>query len=316
MTEYILRRILLVIPVMFGVSLVVFFSIRIVPGDAVEALIAERVTAPKEVIKQMRADLGLDKPPHEQYVTWMSHVLRLDLDKSLISRRPVGDTIKEAIPVSLELLILSVLVGTVIAIPGGVIAAVRQDRWIDYLLRITTVGFISIPGFVIATLLVIMPALWWRYAAPPGYVLPWVDPGKNIQQFIFPSLALGIGFSATLLRMTRSSMLEVLREDYVRTAWAKGLRERSVVFRHALKNAMIAPITIIGSSVATLIGGTVIVENIFSLPGVGRLTLDAINNRDYTQLQGNVLVIATLVVLVNLVVDVSYAWFDPRIRFR
>jgi peptide/nickel transport system permease protein len=315
MTEYILRRILLVIPVMLGVSLLVFASIRIVPGDAVDVLLAERFGRDEKLIADLRAQLGLDRPGPEQYVRWMSQVVRGDLGNSLINKRPVGDQIRSALPVTFELLIISVIVGVLIAIPGGVLAAVRQDRWLDYILRITTVGFISIPNFVIASLLVLMPALWFRYAPPPAYVAPWSDPLRNLQQFIFPGLALGIGFSATLLRMTRSSMLEVLREDYVRTAWAKGLRERVVVFRHALKNAMIPPITVIGSNIATLIGGTVIIENIFNLPGLGRLTLDSIGNRDYTQLQGNVLFIAFTVVMINLVVDISYAWFDPRIRY-
>jgi peptide/nickel transport system permease protein len=314
-TEYVFRRLLLVFPVMFGVSLLVFFSIRIVPGDVVENLLAERFGRDEKLMAQMRADLGLDRPAPEQYVRWIGQVLRLDLGNSFYTKKPVGDRIRDALPVTAELVVISVIVGVAIAIPGGVLAAVRQDRWADYLLRIVTVGFISVPNFVIGTLLLLLPAFWFHYAAPPGYAAPWVDPGKNLQQLLFPGLALGIGFSATLLRMTRSSMIEVLREDYVRTAWAKGLRQRAVIFRHALKNAMIAPITLIGSNITTAVAGAVIIETIFSLPGIGRLTLDAIQNRDYPQLQGNVLFIAFAVVMINLAVDISYAWFDPRIRY-
>lgn len=308
------------IPTLFIVSLLVFFLMRIVPGDAVDAQLGQAAAAgggvTPELEAQIRAELGLDRPAHIQYFIWVGNALQGDLGNSLqFKNRTVWSELRVAIPVSLEIAIMALIISLMIAIPFGVLSAIYQDSWIDYLSRIISVGGLSIPDFVVATVIIVMPAIWWGWLPPLGYVAFFDDPGANLVQFILPSAAIGLRFSSTTLRMVRSSMLEVLRADYVRTARAKGLTSQVVIVRHALKNAMIAPITLIGTSIGFLIGGTFIVETIFALPGVGRLTLDSISNRDYNQLQGNVLFLSTVFVMVNLVTDLTYAWFDPRIRY-
>ena len=308
------------IPTLFIVSLLVFFLMRIVPGDAVDAQLGQAAAAgggvTPELEAQIRAELGLDRPAHIQYFIWVGNALQGDLGNSLqFKNRTVWSELRVAIPVSLEIAIMALIISLMIAIPFGVLSAIYQDSWIDYLSRIISVGGLSIPDFVVATVIIVMPAIWWGWLPPLGYVAFFDDPGANLVQFILPSAAIGLRFSSTTLRMVRSSMLEVLRADYVRTARAKGLTSRVVIVRHALKNAMIAPITLIGTSIGFLIGGTFIVGTIFALPGVGRLTLDSISNRDYNQLQGNVLFLSTVFVMVNLVTDLTYAWFDPRIRY-
>lgn len=308
------------IPTLFIVSLLVFFLMRIVPGDAVDAQLGQAAAAgggvTPELEAQIRAELGLDRPAHIQYFVWVGNALQGDLGNSLqFKNRTVWSELRVAIPVSLEIAIMALIISLMIAIPFGVLSAIYQDSWIDYLSRIISVGGLSIPDFVVATVIIVMPAIWWGWLPPLGYVAFFDDPGANLVQFILPSAAIGLRFSSTTLRMVRSSMLEVLRADYVRTARAKGLTSQVVIVRHALKNAMIAPITLIGTSIGFLIGGTFIVETIFALPGVGRLTLDSISNRDYNQLQGNVLFLSTVFVMVNLVTDLTYAWFDPRIRY-
>ncbi len=320
MGRYIVRRLLLMIPTLFIVSLLVFFLMRIVPGDAVDAQLGQAAAAgggvTPELEAQIRAELGLDRPAHIQYFVWVGNALQGDLGNSLqFKNRTVWSELRVAIPVSLEIAIMALIISLMIAIPFGVLSAIYQDSWIDYLSRIISVGGLSIPDFVVATVIIVMPAIWWGWLPPLGYVSFFDDPGANLVQFILPSAAIGLRFSSTTLRMVRSSMLEVLRADYVRTARAKGLTSQVVIVRHALKNAMIAPITLIGTSIGFLIGGTFIVETIFALPGVGRLTLDSISNRDYNQLQGNVLFLSTVFVMVNLVTDLTYAWFDPRIRY-
>jgi len=228
----------------------------------------------------------------------------------------VRNQLFKRIPVSAELAALAIVLALVIAIPVGVISAIRQDTFLDYIGRLVAISGLSLPDFWLGTVMLMMLSLWFRWLPPIGYVPFFTNPLANLQQFVFPALILGFRLSATSMRMTRSTMLEVLRQDYIRTAWSKGLRERVVIYRHALKNAMIPVITIIGTQFSVLLGGTVIMETIFVLPGVGRLTLDSIFNRDYTQLQGNVLFLAMVMVTANLVVDLSYAWFDPRIRYQ
>jgi peptide/nickel transport system permease protein len=238
-----------------------------------------------------------------------------NLGKSLWSSTPVNEEIARRIPVTLELAILTVLVSTFIAIAFGIISATRQDTILDYLLRVLSIGGLSIPNFWVGTLLIVFPVIWFGYMAPLTYIPFDKDPAGNLRQFLVPAIALAIAQSASIMRMTRSSMLEVLRQDYVRTAWAKGLREWVVILRHALKNAMIPVITMIGTQFAYLLSGTVILESIFGLPGVGRLMLESITQRDYTLLQGNVLFIALAFLIINLLVDLSYAVLDPRIRY-
>lgn len=331
MRQYIIRRILVFIPTILALSLLIFALIRVVPGDAALIMLAESGSAAglpgqgqvgfggqkvsNEQLDALRAHLGLDRPLHEQYVAWVWGATRLDLGISPWSGKPVTYEIQRRIPVSAELGVLAMLVGLSIAIPVGVISAARQDTWMDYAGRAVSIGGLSVPGFWIGTLLIVFPSIWFGWLPPIRFVPLLEDPLGNLQQFAFPALALGAGLSASVMRMTRSQMLEVLRQDYVRTARAKGLRERVVIYRHALKNAMIPVITIMSIQFGHLLGGTVIMETIFNLPGVGRLTLDAVISRDYLQLQGNVLFLGTVFAVVNLTVDLLYAWLDPRIRY-
>jgi len=316
MQAYIIRRLLLAIFVLWGVTLLVFSIMRLVPGDVVMMRLGEMGTIAPEQLAKLRADLGLDKPFHEQYITWISGVVRGDLGDSLWTGTSVRNELAKRIPVSAELAAMAIVLALSIAIPVGVISAIRQDTVLDYVGRLLAISGLSLPDFWLGTVMVMTLSLWFRWLPPIGYVPFFTDPLANLQQFAFPALILGFRLSATSMRMTRSTMLEVLRQDYIRTAWSKGLKERAVIYRHALKNAMIPVITIIGTQFSVLLGGTVIMETIFVLPGVGRLTLDSIFNRDYTQLQGNVLFLAGIMVTANLLVDLSYAWFDPRIRYQ
>ena len=321
MGRYIARRLLLFIPVVIGVYMLVFFSVRIVPGDTIDAQIASNGLNASgqfdaETLAGLRAEIGLDKPAWAQFFISGGKALKGDLGNSFEFRsESVVSRIRNALPVTLELAILSVSIGVLIALPFGVLAAVKQDTWIDHGIRLFAISGISVPEFVLGTILVVMPALWWNWFPYARYTAFFDDPILNLQIMILPAIALGMRLSATTMRMVRSSMLEVLRSDYVRTAWAKGLTSRAVLFRHALKNAMIAPITVIGTQIGFVIGGTVIIELIFNMPGLGRLTVDAIQKRDYAQIQGNVLFFTMAIIIINLVIDLSYSYFDPRIRY-
>jgi peptide/nickel transport system permease protein len=314
MAAYVARRVLMLIPVLLGVSLLVFSLVRIIPGDAVTAQLQE--AANPVSVAQARKVLGLDKPFVEQYFTWLGGALHGDFGQSLWNYgASAGGEIRTRFPVTLELASLTIIVVVLIAIPGGIIAAVRQDRWIDQGIRFFSVLGLSIPNFWLATLLIVLPASYFHYFAPVAYQSFLTDPWTNLRQFTLPAVALGLHSSAVALRMTRSAMLDVVHQDYVRTARAKGLTSRVIIWRHALRNALIPVVTIIGNQLAILLGGTLVIEQIFSLPGLGRLTFDAIRHRDYPQIQADVLVLAGIVVLVNLAVDLSYAYLDPRIRY-
>jgi len=316
MGRYIARRLLMLPVVLLGVSLIVFFMVRLVPGDAAIAMIEEaNIGSDQQVIEKIREELGLDKPVLEQYGDWLWNALQLDLGNAFFGGQSVWSNIGRSFPITLELALMSLIIGIVIAIPLGTLAAIKADTWVDYIARFITVMGISVPDFIFGMALLVLPAIWFGWLPTIVYI-PFVDdPLGNIKQFALPALAIGTRLTSTLSRMTRSSMLEVLRQDYIRTAWAKGLRQRVVIFRHALKNAMIAPITIIGTQVAFLIGGTIVSELISNLPGIGRSTLVSIETRDFKQLMGNTLVLATGIVLVNILVDLSYGWIDPRIRY-
>ncbi|MBI4312387.1 MAG: ABC transporter permease [Chloroflexi bacterium] len=315
MTGYTIRRLLLLIPTWFVVSLIVFFSIRLIPGDIIDFNFASVLYLPPEKLDEIRHEMGLDRPAYLQYFSWLGGVLRGDLGDSLFTGKPVLSQILKRLPVSAEIAVVASGLGMLIALPIGILSAVKRNSILDYLGRGVAIAGLSVPNFVLATLVVLLPVLWWGWAAPMEYKHFWQDPWVNIQQIFPAALALGVRLSSTAMRMTRSTMLEVLREDYVRTARAKGLPERVVIVRHALKNALIPVVTIWGGSFAFLLGGTVIIETIFGLPGVGQLTIDAINRRDYTQFQGNVLFLATVFVVVNFLVDMSYSLLDPRIRY-
>jgi peptide/nickel transport system permease protein len=312
--QYILRRLLLMIPTLFGVSVIVFALVRMLPGDAVTMLLQEFNYA--KDAEELRAKLGLDRPAPVQYVEWLGGVTRGDFGVSLRSKNVVGEEIMNKLPVTLELGVLALIFGLLIAVPIGVLAAVRQDTAADYVARSTAIGFLAIPGFWLGTLVITLPSVWWQWAPPLRYTPLWQDPGRNLAHVVIPAVILGLALSGALMRLTRTQMLEVLRQDFVRTAQAKGLAERAVVFRHALKNAFIPILTLFGLQISILISGTVVLESIFNLPGMGRYLLEGIQYRDYPIIQAINLIFAAVIVLANLVVDLLYAWLDPRVRYR
>jgi len=316
MYKYVLRRMLLVIPVLLLSSLVVFGLMRVMPGDALVALMGESGNVGERELAKLRKDLGLDRPYHEQYALWVWQMVSLNPGHSIFTNEPIAVSLRKAIPVTLELAALAMVIGIVIAVPIGVMSATRQDSASDYVGRVIAVSGLSFPEFWLGTLVITFAAIWFHWIPPIGYVSLWESPWKNLQQFLLPAAVLGFRLSAATMRMTRSTVLEVLREDYVRTAWAKGLEGRIVVYKHALKNALIPVVTIIGGQLGVLLAGTVVVETIFALPGMGRLTVEAILFRDYPVVQTNVMLVAATLVTLNLVVDLTYAWLDPRIRYR
>lgn len=330
MYAYIIRRVLLLIPTFFLVTILVFALMRFIPGDVIDQMMSlmgqtqggEETEFDREGLARR---LGLDEPLLTQYARWMglmpnregkfSGVLQGDFGNSLWgNRRPVMEELMARIPITLELGILAILIGTMIALPIGIYAAIRQDTAGDYAGRSFAIICIAVPGFWIGTMVMVFPSIWWGWTPSMEYI-PFVDnPLGNLQMFILPAAILGMVLSGTTMRMTRAMMLEVLRQDYIRTAWAKGLRERVVVMRHALKNAFIPVITILGLQIPLLVGGAVIMEQIFNLPGVGRLLLNALGNRDYIMVSGVNVFIAASVLLSNLLIDLTYAFLDPRIR--
>jgi len=316
MHKYIIRRLLLAVPVLLLSSLIVFGLMRVMPGDALIALMGESGNVGQKELAKLRKDLGLDKPYHEQYLLWVLQVVSLNPGYAIFTNEPIPVALKKAIPVTLELATLAMILGLVIAIPIGVISATRQDTSSDYLGRVVAVSGLSLPDFWLGTLVITFAAIWLHWIPTIGYVSFWESPGRNLQQFLLPAAVLGFRLSAATMRMTRSTVLEVLREDYVRTAWAKGLGGRIVVYKHALKNALIPVVTIVGGQLGVLLAGTVVVETIFALPGMGRLTVEAILFRDYPVVQTNVMLVAATLVTLNLIVDLTYAWLDPRIRYR
>jgi peptide/nickel transport system permease protein len=315
MWHYITRRVLQGLLVLFLVSFLVFSLVRILPGDAILMQLDQAAAPTPENLEKARQELGLDRPFLEQYRTWMAGVLRGDLGYSLTSRRPVSQELLKRVSLTSHLAVLSLLIALLIALPIGVLSAVRQDTVADYCGRLFAILGLSLPDFWLATVVITFLAIWFRWIPPIGFAPIWVDPARNLSQLLIPAVIIGARLAAVSMRMTRSSLLEVLRQDYIRTARAKGLRERAVIVGHAFKNAFIPVITIIGQQFSVLLGGTVIVEFIFLQPGVGSLMLDAVQLRDYTLIQGAVLFFATVIVVMNLLVDLSYAWLDPRIRY-
>jgi peptide/nickel transport system permease protein len=316
MQKYIIQRLMLAIPTLLLASLVIFSLVRILPGDVIMATLSDQSqTISPERLAQMRHQLGLDKPFITQYLSWLGGVVQGDLGKSLWAQRPATQELLKALPVTAQLGVMGLIIGWIIGIPVGVLSAIRQDKPVDYVGRVISILGVAVPEFWIATIIILVLSLWFNYLPPLGSAVIWQDPAKSLQQFVWPALILGFRLSAVIMRMTRSTMLEVIRQDYIRTARAKGLSEQMVIYRHALKNALIPVVTIVGAQVGIIVGGAVILETIFALPGVGRLTFQSITLRDYPQIQANILVIATLIVFMNLVVDLAYAWLDPRIRY-
>jgi len=315
MYKYALRRLMLAVPVLLLSSLIVFGLMRVMPGDALTLLMGESGNISERDLAKVRKQLRLDLPYHEQYALWLWQMVSFSPGDSLFTGEPITTSLKKAVPVTIELAALAMVLGIVIAVPIGVISATRQDSTADYAGRVVAVSGLSIPDFWLGTLVITFAALWFHWIPPVGYTSLWVDPWRNLQQFLLPAAVLGFRLAAATMRMTRSTVLEVLREDYVRTAWAKGLAGRIVVYKHALKNALIPVVTIIGGQLGVLLAGTVVVETIFALPGMGRLTVEAILYRDYPVVQTNVMLVAGTLVTLNLLVDLSYAWLDPRIRY-
>lgn len=316
MTQYIIKRVFLTIPVLVAVSLISFALIRIVPGDVLDVMYADSPLT-TEQIEDIRDQLGMNKPLPIQYWEWMTGVLTLNAGNSLWTRRPVLQEISDRLPVTVELALLAFTIKMIIGVPLGVLSATQQDKPADQITRLISIFFLAAPGFWLATLAIVFFASTFGWIPPIGGVAPmFKDPFTNLQQFVIPAIILGASSAATIIRLSRSTLLEVIRQDYVRTAFAKGLTARRVWWVHAVKNAMIPVITAAGTNLGALMGGTVITENIFSLPGVGQLTLSAIQHRDVPQLQINILFLAVVYIFINLIVDISYGWFDPRIRYR
>jgi peptide/nickel transport system permease protein len=286
------------------------------PGDTILMQLDQAAAPTPEVLASARQELGLDRPFWEQYGTWVSGVVRGDLGHSLVTRQPVSAELIKRASLTFHLALMSVIIALAIALPVGILSAVRQDTAADYLARLLAIAGLSLPDFWLATVAITFLAIWFQWIPPIGFAPIWADPARTLSQLLIPAAIIGARLAAVSMRMTRSSLLEVLHQDYIRTARAKGHRERAVVVRHALKNACIPVVTIVGQQFSVLLGGTVIVEFIFLQPGVGSLMLDAVLLRDYTVVQGGVLFFAAVIVGMNLLVDLSYAWLDPRIRYR
>jgi peptide/nickel transport system permease protein len=313
---YIVRRTLQGVLVLLLVSLTIFSLVRSLPGDVIMTQLDRAAALSKADLAHARQELGLDRPFWQQYGTWMWGMLHGDLGHSLTSRKPVSEELGKRVTLTFHLTILALCVALCMAVPVGIISAVWQDTVADYVGRLCALVGLSLPDFWLATVVITGMALWWHWMPPMGFEPIWVDPVQCLEQLYIPALIIGARLSAVLMRMTRSALLKVLREDYVRTARAKGLHERVIILKHALQNACIPVVTIIGQQFSVLLGGTVIVEVIFLLPGIGSLTLDAAMLRDYTMVQGAAMFFATVIVGINVLVDVSYAWLDPRLRYR
>ncbi len=317
MKRYVVKRFLMMFPTLFGVALLVFVLMRLLPGDIVEVrFAAQGGTVTREVLDQERARLGLDKPTWRQLVDWLGGLARLDLGRSMWTGQPVTHEIAIRAQLSLEVAILATILAIVLAIPLGTVAALAQDTWIDYATRVFSIAGLATPSFWLGILILLAFLIVFHWAPPMTYVPIWEHPWRNLEQLIWPAIATGYRYSAVSTRMTRSAVLEVLREDYIRTARAKGLWQRLILTRHALKNAMLPVVTVIGLEFAFLIGGLVVTEQVFNLNGLGKLFVEAVTQYDYTLVQGLVLVVATAFIFSNFVVDVVYAWLDPRIRYR
>jgi peptide/nickel transport system permease protein len=317
MAKYIVKRLFLMIPTLLGVAVLIFFLMRVVPGDIVELRFAgESAFAQKENLDKERARLGLDRPLWQQFVTWMTGILRLDFGTSMWTGAPIIEEIKLRATLSFQLAVMATAIAVALAIPLGVVAALKQDTWVDYAVRIFSIAGLATPSFWLGIVFILGMLIIFKWLPPMVYTPFWVDPWQNMLQLIWPALAVGYRYSAVATRMTRSSMLEVLREDYIRTARAKGLWQKLILSRHALKNAMLPVLTVIALEFAFLMGGLVVTEQVFNLNGLGMLFVESVARRDYTLTQALVMLVAFVFIFVNFAVDLMYAWLDPRIRFR
>ena len=325
MRAYIVRRLLLMIPTLLLLSILVFFTVRLIPGDIVMAMQAQSIAEGVVDRAAIEEKLGLDAPTIVQYGRWLglvpwkgeyNGILQGSLGESWWRRLSVNTLIGQSWPITLELGLLSIIVAQIIALPIGIYSAMRQDKPGDYAARSFAVFCIAVPSFWLGTMVILLPALWWDYMPSIAYIRFGSDPIGNLKMFIVPAIVAGMALSGIEMRMTRTMMLEVLRQDYIRTAWAKGLKERTVVVKHAIKNAFIPVITVLGIQIPVVIGGTVIIETLFQLSGMGRLLINAANNRDLPLISGITIVFAAALVVINLAIDLTYGFLDPRVRFK
>lgn len=314
MRNYVIGRLLALLPTLFFASLIVFFAIRMIPGDVIDLMLSQNDVASDADRAQLQTALGLDQPAIQQYGAWVFAALQGDLGYSLWQNTPVSSLLAERLPITFELGFLALLVSISVAIPIGIYSAMKQDTPGDYIARSFSLIMLAIPGFWLGTLVMVFPSVWWRWAPELEFVSLWEDPVRNLSHVLPPAILLGLGLSAVTMRMTRTMMLEVLRQDYIRTARAKGLRETMVIARHALRNSLIPVVTLIGLQAPLLIGGAVILEQIFVIPGMGLLLLEAVSSRDYPIITGVFLVTGLAILLINLAVDLAYGFLDPRVR--
>ena len=318
MQAYIVRRLLALIPALFFASIIVFVTVRLIPGSVIDLMLSQNdISADKLSREQLVAALGLDKPIWEQYARWMGGILLAgDFGRSLWGNTPVAELLVARLPVTFELGLMALVVALAVAIPIGAYSAMRQDTAGDYLGRSFSILMLAVPSFWMGTMVMVFPSMWWGWSPEVKFVPFRQDPLHNLSQMILPAIILGTSLSAVTMRLTRTVMLEVLRQDYIRTAWAKGLTETLVVARHALRNALIPVVTLIGLQAPLLIGGAVIMEQIFVIPGMGLLLLEAVNQRDYPIITGVFLIVGVAVMMINLLVDLSYGMLDPKVRYR
>jgi peptide/nickel transport system permease protein len=318
MRGYVVRRLLALLPTLLLASVIVFVTVRLIPGDVIDLMLSQNdVAADKMSREQVMAALGLDTPIAQQYVRWIGAIaLHGDLGRSLWQTTPVTELLAARLPVTFELGFLALVVALAIALPIGTYSALRQDTAGDYLTRSFSILLLAVPGFWLGTMVMVFPSIWWGWSPEVNYVRFTENPWQNLKQMALPAIVLGAGLSAITMRLMRTMMLEVLRQDYIRTAWAKGLPERLVVMRHALRNALVPVITLIGLQAPLLIGGAVIIEQIFVIPGMGLLLLEAVQQRDYPIITGVFLVVGVAVTVINLGVDLSYGLLDPKVRYR
>ena len=318
MGTYVVKRLLLFIPTLIVVSIIIFTILRIVPGDPAVAMLAGpggEGNFTKEQLERLRESLGTNEPILTQYVKWVGDLFQGDLGTSFWNNRAVTEEIKNRFPITLQLAVMSIIITFVVAIPIGVLTAVKQDTWVDYVGKIFTVGGVSMPTFWVGILILFFLVRFFNWLPPLFYADLWDDPFTNFQQMIFPALALGYYNTAFIARLTRSAMLEILREDYMRTARSKGLREHTVVLRHGLKNALLPVLTVSGWQFGVLLSGAVLIEIIFLVPGMGQLIVDSVGRRDYEVIQAVVMLSVAVVLTLNLIVDLVYAWIDPKVRY-
>ena len=317
MRAYLIRRTLLVIPTLFILSIIVFLLVRFIPGDVIDVMQQEMSFTSGEIDREaLERALGLDQPIHVQYGRWIGDIVfHGSLGQSLVGRFSVNEKIAGRLPVTIQLGVTALVIGLLIALPVGIYSAIRQDTVSDYLGRTVAIIGLATPNFWLALMVMLYPAIWWGWSPPMRLIRFSDDPLGNLGMFLIPSVILGTAMAAATMRLTRTMMLEVLRQDYIRTAWSKGLKEKAVVLRHAVKNAIIPVVTLVGLQLPILVGGSVIMENIFNLPGLGRLMLNALEDRDYPVVSGINLLFGTIVVVGNLLIDLAYAFLDPRIRY-